>query len=162
MELINNSESSELTPGKLTQLSTESTHKNSVIDSAELKLSSSILGNSTISLSSVASVDWVDSVDSVDEDTCVVVCWSKWTMEAAEEAAVCMSRGEHVRGLGRREAMCGKLRMADLPLMERAATSWARAAISGVAKVPSHMRDFLRGSRISDTHLPQLLILTPW
>lgn len=45
--------------------------------------------------------------------------------------------------------------------MWRAATSWARAAISGVGKVPSQMRDFLRGSRISDTHLPQFLIRTP-
>lgn len=45
--------------------------------------------------------------------------------------------------------------------MWRAATSWARAAISGVGKVPSQMRDFLRGSRISETHLPQFLIRTP-
>uniref|UniRef100_A0A8R7QPR0 Uncharacterized protein n=1 Tax=Triticum urartu TaxID=4572 RepID=A0A8R7QPR0_TRIUA len=45
--------------------------------------------------------------------------------------------------------------------MARAATSCARAAISAVAKVPSQMRDFLRGSRISDTHLPQLRMRTP-
>jgi len=73
-----------------------------------------------------------------------------------------MSRGAHVTGLGSRFTMAGKLRMAARPLMLRAATSCARAAISGVAKVPSHMRDFLRGSRISDTHLPQLRIRTPW
>lgn len=45
--------------------------------------------------------------------------------------------------------------------MLSAATSCARAAISGVENVPSQMRDFLRGSRISDTHLPQLRIRTP-
>lgn len=45
--------------------------------------------------------------------------------------------------------------------MLRAATSWALAAISGVGKVPSHILDFLRGSRISDTHLPQFLMRTP-
>nr|KYP54164.1 hypothetical protein KK1_000338 [Cajanus cajan] len=73
-----------------------------------------------------------------------------------------MSRGEHVRGRGSMSAISGKLRMAEWPLMVRAATSWARAAISGVAKVPSQMRDFLRGSRISDTHFPQLRFRTPW
>lgn len=51
--------------------------------------------------------------------------------------------------------------MAELPLMLKAATSCALAAISGVENVPSHMRDFLRGSRISDTHLPQFRIRTP-
>lgn len=51
--------------------------------------------------------------------------------------------------------------MAVLPFMLRAATSCALAAISGVGNVPSHMRDFLRGSRISDTHFPQLRIRTP-
>ncbi|CAA7397352.1 unnamed protein product [Spirodela intermedia] len=51
--------------------------------------------------------------------------------------------------------------MALEPLMLSAATSWARAAISGEGKVPSQMRDFFRGSRISDTHLPQFLIRTP-
>lgn len=45
--------------------------------------------------------------------------------------------------------------------MLMAATSWARAAISGLENVPSQMRDFLRGSRISDTHLPQFRIRTP-
>nr|ART89312.1 transcription factor DREB1 [Zea mays] len=45
--------------------------------------------------------------------------------------------------------------------MASAATSWARAAISAVGNVPSHMRDFLRGSRISDTHLPHVRIRTP-
>ncbi|KAM7490433.1 hypothetical protein LguiA_033354 [Lonicera macranthoides] len=45
--------------------------------------------------------------------------------------------------------------------MLRAATSCARAAISGVVKVPSQIRDFFLGSRISDTHLPQFLIRTP-
>ncbi|CAH9101947.1 unnamed protein product [Cuscuta epithymum] len=45
--------------------------------------------------------------------------------------------------------------------MDMAATSWARAAISGVAKVPSQMRDFFLGSRISDTHFPHARIRTP-
>ncbi|KAF1893710.1 hypothetical protein Lal_00002225 [Lupinus albus] len=45
--------------------------------------------------------------------------------------------------------------------MVNAATSCALAAISGVENVPSHMRDFLRGSRISETHFPQLRIRTP-
>lgn len=45
--------------------------------------------------------------------------------------------------------------------MLSAATSCALAAISGVENVPSQIRDFLRGSRISDTHLPQLRIRTP-
>nr|GMC51236.1 transcription factor DREB1 [Ipomoea batatas] len=42
-----------------------------------------------------------------------------------------------------------------------AATSCALAAISGLGKVPSQMRDFFRGSRISETHFPQFLIRTP-
>jgi hypothetical protein len=46
-------------------------------------------------------------------------------------------------------------------LMASAATSCARAAISAVGNVPSQMRDFLRGSRISDTHLPHARIRTP-
>jgi hypothetical protein len=37
----------------------------------------------------------------------------------------------------------------------------ARAAISGRGKVPSQMRDFLRGSLISDTHLPHARMRTP-
>ncbi|GER26353.1 hypothetical protein STAS_02003, partial [Striga asiatica] len=45
--------------------------------------------------------------------------------------------------------------------MARAATSWARAAISAVGYVPSHILDFFLGSRISQTHLPQLRFRTP-
>jgi hypothetical protein len=45
--------------------------------------------------------------------------------------------------------------------MASAATSWARAAISAVGNVPNQMRDFFRGSRISDTHFPQLRRRTP-
>jgi hypothetical protein len=51
--------------------------------------------------------------------------------------------------------------MAELPLMLKAATSWARAAISGVEKVPSQIRFFFLGSRISDTHFPHVRIRTP-
>uniref|UniRef100_A0A8R7QTV6 Uncharacterized protein n=1 Tax=Triticum urartu TaxID=4572 RepID=A0A8R7QTV6_TRIUA len=72
-----------------------------------------------------------------------------------------MSAGEVDAGRGSASARCGKLRCARRPLMATAATSCARAAISAVSKVPSQMRDFLRGSRISDTHLPQLRRRTP-
>ncbi|KAK9149303.1 hypothetical protein Scep_008060 [Stephania cephalantha] len=72
-----------------------------------------------------------------------------------------MSRGERDAGRGRERARSGKLSMAEFPLMLKAATSWALAAISGVGNVPSHILDFFRGSRISDTHFPQFLIRTP-
>jgi hypothetical protein len=62
---------------------------------------------------------------------------------------------------GRRAAISGKLSTAPRPLTTSAAASWARAAISAVGKVPSQMRDFLRGSRISDTHFPHARIRTP-
>ena len=45
--------------------------------------------------------------------------------------------------------------------MARAAASWARAAISGVEKVPSQILDFFLGSLISETHLPQWRMRTP-
>lgn len=45
--------------------------------------------------------------------------------------------------------------------MANAATSCARAAISAVGYVPSHILDFFLGSRISDTHFPQFLFRTP-
>jgi hypothetical protein len=81
---------------------------------------------------------------------------------AARAAAACTSLGAAVAGRGSRRARPGKLRCASrAPLMASAATSCARAAISAVAKVPSQMRDFLRGSLISDTHLPQLRMRTP-
>lgn len=86
---------------------------------------------------------------------------SNITICAALVAAVWMSRGDWDAGRGKDLTISGKLSMAELPLMLRAATSWARAAISAVGNVPSHIRDFLRGSRISETHLPQFLILTP-
>ncbi|PPD82210.1 hypothetical protein GOBAR_DD20833 [Gossypium barbadense] len=86
---------------------------------------------------------------------------SKFPIWAALAAAAWTSRGANDTGRGKELASSGKLRMAELPLILKAATSCARAAISGVGKVPSQMRDFLRGSRISDTHLPQLLIRTP-
>jgi hypothetical protein len=35
------------------------------------------------------------------------------------------------------------------------------AAISGTGNEPSQMRDFLRGSLISDTHFPHLRFRTP-
>uniref|UniRef100_A0A0A9D1S9 Uncharacterized protein n=1 Tax=Arundo donax TaxID=35708 RepID=A0A0A9D1S9_ARUDO len=80
---------------------------------------------------------------------------------AASAAAAWTSLGAAVAGRGSSCANSGKLRCAARPLMASAATSWARAAISAVAKVPSQMRDFLRGSRISETHLPQARMRTP-
>lgn len=135
------------------QLSTASTVTNDSTDDSKL---SSMFGSSTISLSSDS------SVVSVSESEVCVAAWSNFDMEAAAVAAAWMSRGEHVSGRGSRPAIFGKFRIADWPLMVSAATSWARAAISGVAKVPSQMRDFFRGSRISETHLPQLRFRTPW
>jgi len=82
-------------------------------------------------------------------------------MEAALAAAAWTSRGELEAGRGSEAASSGKLRMAEEPFMVSAATSCARAAISAVAKVPSQMRFFFRGSRISDTHFPHVRILTP-
>nr|CAD1824140.1 unnamed protein product [Ananas comosus var. bracteatus] len=64
-------------------------------------------------------------------------------------------------GRGRAAASSGKLRAAAGPLTQSAAASWARAAISGVGKVPSQMRVFFRGSRISDTHFPHARMRTP-
>ncbi|WVZ15510.1 hypothetical protein V8G54_013076 [Vigna mungo] len=83
------------------------------------------------------------------------------SMEAALAAAACTSRGELEAGRGSEAASSGKLRMAEEPFIVSAATSCARAAISAVAKVPSQIRFFFRGSRISDTHFPHVRILTP-
>lgn len=138
---------------------------NSFLDSGESKLPS-MLGNSTISPSSSDSGpsdcdtnnDEDEEEEEDDEDDDVEV---KWTMAAALVAAAWTSWGLRDAGRGNNSASSGKFRMAELPLMLRAATSCARAAISGVENVPSQMRDFLRGSRISDTHLPQLRIRTP-
>jgi hypothetical protein len=80
---------------------------------------------------------------------------------AAWAAAAWMSAGEVDAGRGSSCAWPGKLRCAARPLMASAATSWARAAISAVGNVPNQMRDFFRGSRISDTHFPQLRRRTP-
>jgi len=83
------------------------------------------------------------------------------SMEAALAAAAWTSRGELEAGRGSDPASPGKLRMAELPFMLKAATSWARAAISGVEKVPSQIRFFFLGSLISDTHFPHVRIRTP-
>jgi hypothetical protein len=98
-----------------------------------------------------------DNNAAADED-CFVEgdCESKPVIAAACAAAACTSRAEREAGRGKIPANSGKLRTAQFPLTLNAATSWARAAISAVAKVPSHIRDFFLGSRISDTHLPQV------
>ncbi|KAH0456757.1 hypothetical protein IEQ34_014664 [Dendrobium chrysotoxum] len=72
-----------------------------------------------------------------------------------------MSRGLDDSGAGRRHAESAKLRQAWRPRSARAATSWARAAISAVGNVPSHMRDFLLGSRTSQTQRSALRQRTP-
>lgn len=99
-----------------------------------------------------------DEEEGVGEDSEVVMMISMW---AALRAAAWMSRGLIELGRGKEPARSGKLSMAEVPLMLRAATSCARAAISGVGNVPSHIRDFFLGSRISDTHFPQFLFRTP-
>lgn len=83
------------------------------------------------------------------------------SIAAAFAAAACTSRGEFEAGRGSKAASSGKLRMAEEPFIVSAATSCARAAISAVAKVPSQILFFFRGSRISDTHFPHVRILTP-
>lgn len=89
--------------------------------------------------------------------------WLRWlkSKAAALAAATWISLGELVAGRGSSAANSGKLRKAELPLMVRAATSCARAAISGVGKVPSQILDFFLGSLISDTHLPHWRMRTP-
>ncbi|KAK8628362.1 hypothetical protein V6N13_064071 [Hibiscus sabdariffa] len=64
------------------------------------------------------------------------------------------SRGTKDTGRGDQSANPWKLRIAEFPLILKATTSCARAATFGVGKVTSPMRDILRGSQISDTHLP--------
>lgn len=49
----------------------------------------------------------------------------------------------------------------SLPLRAKAATSYATAAISGVGNVPNQILLGFLGSRISDTHFPLFLRLTP-
>ena len=99
--------------------------------------------------------------DDDDDDVVFVLGRSKSTIEAALEAAAWTSRGELEAGRGSDPASSGKLRMAEFPLMLNAATSWARAAISGVENVPSQIRFFFLSCWISDTHLPHVLIRTP-
>ncbi|RID59540.1 hypothetical protein BRARA_F02761 [Brassica rapa] len=83
------------------------------------------------------------------------------SMCAALRAAAWMSRGLRELGRGKEPTRSGKLSVAEVPLMLKAATSCARAAISGEGNVPSHIRDFFLGSLISDTHFPQFLFRTP-
>ncbi|WVZ12761.1 hypothetical protein V8G54_017291 [Vigna mungo] len=65
-------------------------------------------------------------------------------------------------GKGSRQAESAKLRQADFPRSARAATSCARAAISGVGYVPSQILvDLSLGTRTSQTHLLFFLCRTP-
>lgn len=93
--------------------------------------------------------------DDVEEDVEGKFMW------AALAAATWTSRAAKDAGRGSEDASSGKLRIAVFPFMLKAATSCALAAISGVGNVPSHIRDFFRGSRISDTHFPQFRMRTP-
>ncbi|URE27053.1 hypothetical protein MUK42_13318 [Musa troglodytarum] len=132
---------------------------------AESNSSSPSCGSSTISPSSSvgAAAGFSSGEDDGDGEEAALSA-PGGSMAAARAAASLTSRGESEAGRGSVPARSGKLRMAaaaEGPLTQRAAASWARAAISGVAKVPSQMRDFLRGSRISDTHFPHARIRTP-
>ena len=134
-------------------VSTESTKTNSFSNSTHPSSVLSRDGSSTISVNSSEAEDRsiADTKDeSEDGSMCAAFAAAAWTSRAAREA-----------GRGREFARWGKFRMAAEPLMLRAATSCALAAISGVGNVPSHIRDFFRGSRISDTHFPQFRIRTP-
>lgn len=135
---------------------------NSFPDSADSKVPS-MLGSSTISQSSSEpdTLDKDGDGDGEGDGDGDGVELTSSTIAAALAAAAWISRGSKDSGRGSKAESWGKLRTAELPLMLIAATSWARAAISGVENVPSQMRDFLRGSRISDTHLPQFRIRTP-
>ncbi|KAK6926291.1 hypothetical protein RJ641_008010 [Dillenia turbinata] len=82
-------------------------------------------------------------------------------ISAASAAAFRMSFASVDAGTGNRQAESAKLRQAARPRSAMAATSWARAAISTVGYVPSHILVFLFGSRTSHTHLPELLRRTP-
>nr|KYP55587.1 hypothetical protein KK1_001803 [Cajanus cajan] len=65
-------------------------------------------------------------------------------------------------GSGSRQAESAKLRHANLPRSASAATSCARAAISGVGYVPSQILvDLSLGTRTSHTHLLLFLRRTP-
>ncbi|KAJ0958817.1 hypothetical protein HanPSC8_Chr01g0043061 [Helianthus annuus] len=112
-------------------------------------------GSSVISPRS--SDDTVLVLDSVQDS----VVGKSISIAAALAAAACMSLGDEETGLGNNPTSSGKLIIAELPLMLSAATSCARAAISGFRYVPSHILDFFLGSRISDTHFPQLRMRTP-
>ncbi|KAK3027565.1 hypothetical protein RJ639_042334 [Escallonia herrerae] len=80
---------------------------------------------------------------------------------AASAAAARIPLASLVTGTGRRHTESAKFKQACWPLSANAATSWARAAISAVGYVPSHILDFLLGSRSSHTHLLEFLCLTP-
>ncbi|KAK3005493.1 hypothetical protein RJ639_016052 [Escallonia herrerae] len=80
---------------------------------------------------------------------------------AASAAAALIALALLVTGTGRRHTESAKFKQACWPLSANAATSWARAAISAVGYVPSHILDFLFGSRSSHTHLLEFLRLTP-
>ncbi|KAK3039237.1 hypothetical protein RJ639_027941 [Escallonia herrerae] len=69
-----------------------------------------------------------------------------------------MSFASGEAGTGSRQA---ESRQADIPLSTIAATSWALAAISAVGNVPRQILVFLLGSRTSQTHFPEFLLLTP-
>ncbi|RWV94401.1 hypothetical protein GW17_00043061, partial [Ensete ventricosum] len=83
------------------------------------------------------------------------------SLAAASSAADRMSLGSELLGRGSCSADSGKLSCASQPLSRSAATSCATAAISADSKLPSQILVFFPGSRISDTHFPHFLFLTP-
>ncbi|KAK2976873.1 hypothetical protein RJ640_012000 [Escallonia rubra] len=80
---------------------------------------------------------------------------------AASWAARRTSWAPELAGRGKLLASSGKFSLASCPLKCNAAASYAVAAISGVSKVPSQIRVFVPGSRISDTHFPHFRLRTP-
>jgi len=69
--------------------------------------------------------------------------------KVAATADACISFAAEEEGRGRWCTVFEKLRKAEWPFKHKATTSCAWAAISGVEKVPSQMRDIFLGSLIS-------------
>nr|KYP32158.1 hypothetical protein KK1_047214 [Cajanus cajan] len=78
-------------------------------------------------------------------------------LSAASAAAARISLCEEDElTIGRKESEFGKFNMAEVPLITRAPTSCALAAISGVGYVPNQILDVFFGSLSSHTHFPFL------
>ncbi|KAJ0566977.1 hypothetical protein HanIR_Chr06g0279571 [Helianthus annuus] len=97
---------------------------------------------------------------------CVCVSCTTGSSETTTElaklaAAACMPARERVVPPGMLGGWFGKLNLAELPRRQYAAASKALAAFSAESYEPSQILSRLFGSRISDTHFPHFLFLTP-